>query len=169
MIILNIYGILAIVVISFVGFYLHTYWPSLYEGSYFGLTLGVLTLLVGSVMERMGARGRIFFMPVWLVGVLLTAYAIFLLWGVAGLILPAILVIIAVWWLTKVIKKNGIVLEQLMGGQFKVELEDDKSIAICTLAARVRRNNIKVLLGDKVQVEFSPYDLTRGRISYRYK
>lgn len=106
MIILNIYGILAIVVISFVGFYLHTYWPSLYEGSYFGLTLGVLTLLVGSVMERLGARGRIFFVPVWLVGVLLTAYAIFLLWGVVGLILPAILVIIAVWWLTKVIKKN---------------------------------------------------------------
>lgn len=69
----------------------------------------------------------------------------------------------------EVIKKNGIVLEQLMGGQFKVELDDDKSLAICTLAARLRRNSIKVLLGDKVQVEFSPYDLTRGRISYRYK
>ncbi|NBO21742.1 translation initiation factor IF-1 [bacterium] len=69
----------------------------------------------------------------------------------------------------EVIKKNGTVLEQLMGGQFKVELDDDKSLTICTLAGRLRRNKIKVLLGDKVQVEFSPYDLTRGRISFRYK
>jgi translation initiation factor IF-1 len=69
----------------------------------------------------------------------------------------------------EVIKKNGVVIEMLMGSQFRVELDGDKSIAICTLKNTLRTNNIKVLLGDKVQVEFSPYDLTRGRISYRYK
>jgi translation initiation factor IF-1 len=68
----------------------------------------------------------------------------------------------------EVVKKDGIVVENLMGGMFKVEL-DDKTIAICTLAQLLRKNSIKVFLGDRVQVEFSPYDLTRGRVCYRYK
>jgi translation initiation factor IF-1 len=68
----------------------------------------------------------------------------------------------------EVIKKDGIVVENLMGGMFKVELED-KTYAICTLAQLLRKNSIKVFLGDRVQVEFSPYDLTRGRVCYRYK
>ena len=68
----------------------------------------------------------------------------------------------------EVVKKDGIVVENLMGGMFKVELVD-KTIAICTLAQLLRKNSIKVFLGDKVQVEFSPYDLTRGRVCYRYK
>jgi translation initiation factor IF-1 len=68
----------------------------------------------------------------------------------------------------EVIKKDGLVVENLMGGMLKVELED-KTTAICTLAQLLRKNSIKVFLGDRVQVEFSPYDLTRGRVCYRYK
>lgn len=104
--ILNIYGILGIVIISFVGFYLHMVWPSLFEGSNFGVTVGLLSVLIGAIMERLGARGRIFFMPVWLLGFILAAYGTFLLWGVIGLILPALLAILAVLWLTKIIKKR---------------------------------------------------------------
>jgi translation initiation factor IF-1 len=68
----------------------------------------------------------------------------------------------------EVVKKDGKVVENLMGGMFRVEL-DDKTNAICTLARLLRNNNIKVFLGDRVQVEFSPHDLTRGRVCYRYK
>jgi len=68
----------------------------------------------------------------------------------------------------EVVKKDGLVVENLMGGMFRVEL-DDKTYAICTLAQLLRKNSIKVFLGDRVQVEFSPYDLTRGRICYRYR
>lgn len=72
------------------------------------------------------------------------------------------------WMNTKeVIKKDGQVVEILMGGMFRVELTD-KTSAICTISNILRKNNVRVSLGDKVQVEFSPYDLTRGRISYRF-
>lgn len=65
------------------------------------------------------------------------------------------------------VKKDGIVIENLMGGMLRVEL-DDKTSAICTISNLLRNNKIKVFIGDRVQVEFSPYDLTRGRVCYRY-
>lgn len=69
-----------------------------------------------------------------------------------------------------VIEKDGIVKETLMGGNFKVDLvdEDIDEVAIATLSGKLRKFHIKVLPGDKVKMEFSPHDLTRGRITYRY-
>lgn len=68
----------------------------------------------------------------------------------------------------KKIKKNGIVLEALPAGNFRVKLEDGKE-ALCHLAGKLRIYKIRVLTGDKVTVELSPYDETRGRIVYRNK
>jgi translation initiation factor IF-1 len=51
---------------------------------------------------------------------------------------------------------------------FKVELENGHTIT-CTIAGKMRMNYIRVLPGDKVDVEMSPYDLTKGRISFRYR
>jgi translation initiation factor IF-1 len=53
-------------------------------------------------------------------------------------------------------------------GQFRVKINDNL-IAMCTLAGKIRVNSVKILIGDKVRVEISPYDLSRGRIVYRYK
>ena len=64
------------------------------------------------------------------------------------------------------IKKSGIVLEALPSAHFKVQLDDGKEM-IAHLAGRLRINKIKILLGDRVTVEFSPYDEKRGRIVYR--
>lgn len=66
------------------------------------------------------------------------------------------------------IKKQGIVLEALPGGNFRIGLEDGKE-ALCHLAGKLRIYRIRVLTGDKVTVELSPYDETRGRIIYRNK
>lgn len=66
------------------------------------------------------------------------------------------------------LKFDGTVLEALSNAMFKVELESEHQI-VCHLAGKMRQLYIKVLPGDKVQVEMSPYDLTKGRISYRYK
>jgi len=66
------------------------------------------------------------------------------------------------------IKKQGIVLEALPGGNFRIELEDGKE-ALCHLAGKLRIYRIRVLTGDRVNVEISPYDETRGRIVYRNK
>jgi len=65
-------------------------------------------------------------------------------------------------------KKSGIVLEALPSLDFKVKLDDGKEM-IAHLAGKLRIHRIKVLPGDRVTVETSPYDDTRGRIVYRGK
>lgn len=67
-----------------------------------------------------------------------------------------------------VLKKTGIVIETLPSAHFKVRL-DDGGEALCHLAGKLRMFRIKVLPGDKVTVEMSPYDERRGRIIYRGK
>jgi translation initiation factor IF-1 len=60
------------------------------------------------------------------------------------------------------------VLETLPNAMFKVELENKHQV-LAHISGRMRKNFIKILPGDKVLVELSPYDLTRGRIVYRFK
>lgn len=67
-----------------------------------------------------------------------------------------------------VIIKDGLVKEAMMGGLFKVEFPDE-TIAIASLSGKMRKFKIRILPGDRVKVEFSPHDLTRGRISYRLR
>ncbi len=66
------------------------------------------------------------------------------------------------------IKQDGIILEALSNAMFRVRLENDHQI-IATISGKMRMNYIRILPGDKVAVEMSPYDLSRGRIIYRYK
>jgi translation initiation factor IF-1 len=66
------------------------------------------------------------------------------------------------------IKQDGVIIEALSNAMFKVELENGHVI-IATISGKMRMHYIRILPGDKVQVEMSPYDLTRGRITYRYK
>jgi translation initiation factor IF-1 len=63
---------------------------------------------------------------------------------------------------------QGVVLETLPNASFKVELENKHKI-LAVISGRLRQNYIRILPGDKVLVEISPYDLTKGRITYRYK
>jgi len=65
-----------------------------------------------------------------------------------------------------VVKKDGRVREALMGGMFRIEL-DDGNEALAIISGKMRKMHIRVLPGDKVRVEFSPHDLTRGRIVFR--
>jgi translation initiation factor IF-1 len=60
------------------------------------------------------------------------------------------------------------VIEPLPNAMFKVELEGKQQV-LAHVSGRMRKNFIRILAGDKVAVELSPYDLTRGRIVYRYK
>lgn len=69
---------------------------------------------------------------------------------------------------TDVIVFEGEVIEALPGGMFKVKLENDHEV-LAYISGKMRRNRIRVLLGDRVQVELSPYDLTKGRLVYRWK
>ena len=63
---------------------------------------------------------------------------------------------------------DGIVQEVLPSTQFRVQLANGASV-LAYASGKVRKHRIRVLAGDKVALEMSPYDLTRGRISYRYK
>ena len=66
------------------------------------------------------------------------------------------------------IEVSGIVNECLPNAQFRIELTTGQEV-IAHLSGKIRKNYIRVLIGDKVKVELSPYDLTRGRIIYRLK
>ena len=67
-----------------------------------------------------------------------------------------------------VIEVEGTVIEALPNAMFKVRLDNGHEL-LAHISGKLRMNFIKILPGDKVTVELSPYDLTRGRITYRYK
>ena len=66
------------------------------------------------------------------------------------------------------IKQDGTIIEALSNAMFRVKLENEHEI-VAHISGKMRMNYIRILPGDKVTVEMSPYDLTRGRIIYRYK
>lgn len=66
------------------------------------------------------------------------------------------------------IEQDGTILEALSNAMFKIELENGHVI-VGHISGKMRMHYIKILPGDKVKIEMSPYDLTKGRITYRYK
>lgn len=69
---------------------------------------------------------------------------------------------------SNVLEMDGTVIENLSNSNFKVELDNGVSL-ICHLGGKIRMNYIRIMVGDTVKVEMSPYDLSKGRIVYRYK
>ena len=67
-----------------------------------------------------------------------------------------------------VIEIEGKVVDTMPNPMFTVELENGHKV-LATISGKIRKNYIRILPGDRVQVEMSPYDLTRGRITYRFK
>lgn len=68
----------------------------------------------------------------------------------------------------ELIEFTGVVTEVLPNAMFRVTLDNEHEI-IAHSAGKVRKNRIRILVGDKVQVEMTPYDLSKGRITYRFK
>jgi translation initiation factor IF-1 len=68
----------------------------------------------------------------------------------------------------QLIKQDGIIEEALSNAMFRVRLENNH-VLVATISGKMRMHYIRILPGDKVAVEMSPYDLSRGRITYRYK
>lgn len=66
------------------------------------------------------------------------------------------------------IKQDGVIQEALSNAMFRVRLENDHEL-VATISGKMRMHYIRILPGDRVAVEMSPYDLSRGRITYRYK
>ncbi|PIZ95297.1 MAG: translation initiation factor IF-1 [Candidatus Magasanikbacteria bacterium CG_4_10_14_0_2_um_filter_37_12] len=66
-----------------------------------------------------------------------------------------------------IIEVRGVVDEALPGAKFRVRLENDHEV-IATIAGKMRKFNIRLSVGDEVRVEMSTYDLTKGRITYRF-
>lgn len=66
------------------------------------------------------------------------------------------------------IEFEGVITEALPAAMFKVQMPNGRYV-MCTLAGKLRKNRIRILVGDKVKFECSPYDLTRGRVTWRVK
>lgn len=65
------------------------------------------------------------------------------------------------------IKMEGVVVEVLPNTMFRVQLDGHNSSVLGVISGRMRQHNIKIITGDRVEIEFSPYDMTRGRITRR--
>lgn len=68
-----------------------------------------------------------------------------------------------------ILKYKGTILEILPGQMYRIELEENKHKLIGYASGKIKKNKIKILVGDSVEVEISPYDLTKGRITYRHR
>lgn len=66
------------------------------------------------------------------------------------------------------IEQDGVIIEALSNAMFRVELQNGHEV-IAHISGKMRMHYIKILPGDRVKLEMSPYDLTKGRITYRYK
>jgi len=64
---------------------------------------------------------------------------------------------------------EGVVIDKLPNAFFKVRINNSDHVVLAQISGKMRKNYIRILAGDRVAVELSPYDLTRGRITYRYK
>ncbi|CAN5617038.1 MAG: translation initiation factor IF-1 [Pyrinomonadaceae bacterium] len=67
------------------------------------------------------------------------------------------------------IPAEGTIIDKQPNAFFKVQLENTQHVVLAVISGKMRKNRIRILVGDRVSVEMSPYDLTRGRITYRYK
>lgn len=67
-----------------------------------------------------------------------------------------------------VLEMNGVVTDTMPNAMFKVQFENGLEI-LAHVSGKIRKNNIRILLGDTVTVEMTPYDMTKGRITYRLK
>lgn len=68
---------------------------------------------------------------------------------------------------SELIELTGTVAEVLPNSTFRVKVDNMEQIVLCYMGGRLKQNKIKIILGDHVKLEMSPYDLTKGRITYR--
>ncbi len=67
------------------------------------------------------------------------------------------------------IPAEGLIIDKQPNAFFKVRLDGSDHVVLAQVSGKMRKNRIRILVGDRVSVEMSPYDLSRGRITYRYK
>ena len=67
------------------------------------------------------------------------------------------------------IPAEGVVIDKQPNAFFKVRIDGSEHVVLAQISGKMRKNRIRILAGDRVSIEMSPYDLMRGRITYRYK
>lgn len=67
------------------------------------------------------------------------------------------------------IPAEGVIIDKQPNAFFKVQLNNSEHVVLAQISGRMRKNRIRILVGDRVSIEMSPYDLSRGRITYRFK
>lgn len=66
-----------------------------------------------------------------------------------------------------ILELTGVVEEVLPGNMFRVKIEQSSNTILCYMGGKLKQHKIRIILGDKVKIEVSPYDLTKGRVTYR--
>jgi translation initiation factor IF-1 len=69
----------------------------------------------------------------------------------------------------ELIEAAGVVVDKQPNAFFQVQINNSEHLVLAQISGRMRRNRIRILVGDRVDIEMSPYDLSKGRITYRHK
>jgi translation initiation factor IF-1 len=69
----------------------------------------------------------------------------------------------------ELIEAGGVVIDKQPNAFFQVQVNGSEHVVLAQISGRMRRNRIRILVGDRVDIEMSPYDLSKGRITYRHK
>src|SRR5947199_104916 len=101
MIIFNLWAMIVVGVIVIAGLAINSVAPSAFIDPYQKWTIGILATVIGGAAEIIGLRGRLFFIPIWLIGIGILGYSGYAHWGIAGVIVPLAAVVLAIWWMIK--------------------------------------------------------------------
>jgi hypothetical protein len=105
MIIFNFAAVIIAAISVGIGLLLNAIFPTLFDGQYSGLTIGLIGTVVGGAGDLVGIRGRLFFIPIWIIGLLMMMFTGHSLWGIWGILAPLALLVVGLWWLVKLARK----------------------------------------------------------------
>jgi hypothetical protein len=104
----NLWGALLLLIIIGLGLALNSVVPALFRSVYKDFAISVVVAIVGAVGEVFGLRGRILFIPVWLIGLGMIAIHAYKVWGLPGIILPVAFGALGLWWMVKRTRKQEV-------------------------------------------------------------
>jgi hypothetical protein len=101
MIVFNFGAVVILAIAVAIGLGLDGLFPMLFTGPYSGFASSLIAVIVGGAGEIVGIRGRLFFIPIWMIGLGMMMYSGHALWGIWGIVGPLVLLVLGLWWLVK--------------------------------------------------------------------
>ena len=127
MIHINLWAVLSVLIIVCLGLGLNNLLPGLFAGPYKNFAVSILVVLVGSVAQVFGIRGRIFFISIWVIGIGMVTYHAYALWGISGIVILLTATALCLWWMVKASERR----EAEQWARAAVSISELRSVGDC--------------------------------------